>query len=244
MIALNYPQGSIEWITARLWRLTASRMSSVITSTGKLSKSEAAMGAIDKLIAGIALANEMTARAKEIDALDDWHLADFMANFTGDSFKGNRHTRRGEDREPDALAALAEKIGHEITDVGMCVMGDSKDGVVSCSPDGLIYQSRRLIAGAEVKSPCLAVFYGHVAKGTLPDDYKLQVHSSMAICEVDTWHFASYFSGKPIFHVEVKRDEFTDTVERSLIEFRQIYEARYGIVTDALAALGKEAGHE
>lgn len=241
MIILNYPQGSIEWIRARLWRLTASRMSSVITSTGKLSKSEAAMGAIDKLIAGIALANEMSARANELDGLDEWQLADFMANFTGDSFKGNRHTRRGEDCEPDALAALASKIGLEISDVGMCVMGDSKDGVVSCSPDGLIYQARKLLAGAEVKSPCLAAFYGQVARGTLPDDYKLQVHSSMAICEVDTWHFASYFHGKPIFHVEVKRDAFTDTVERSLIEFRDIYAARYEIVTSALAALGKGA---
>jgi hypothetical protein len=241
MITLNYPQRSIDWITARLWRLTASRMSTVITSTGKLSRSEAALGAIDKLIAGIALANVMNARANEIDGLDDWQLADFMANFIGDSFKGNRHTRRGEDCEPDALAALAAKIGMEITEVGMCVMGDCENGVVSCSPDGLIYQARKLIAGAEVKSPCLAVYYGQVARGTLPDDYKLQVHSSMAICEVDTWHFCSYFAGRPLFHVEVKRDAFTDTVERSLIEFRDVYAARYEIVTEALATLGKEA---
>ena len=42
MIILDMPQGSIDWIIARLWRLTASKLDPVITSTGKLSNSIAA----------------------------------------------------------------------------------------------------------------------------------------------------------------------------------------------------------
>lgn len=238
MITLTIPQRSIEWITARLWRLTASRMSTVITATGKLSKSEASIAAIDKLIAGIELANVMN-DSPELADMDDWKLQEFMSHYTGDNFKGNHHTRRGQDCEPDAIAALSERISADIADVGMCIMGDNPRGVISCSPDGLVYDGWKLAAGCEVKAPCLATFYGQVARGGLPDEYKLQVHSSMAICEVDRWHFASYFKGQPLFYVEVRRDCFTDTVAASLAEFRDVYAARYEVVTKAIEALGK-----
>lgn len=241
MIVLSHPQGSLDWIAARLFRLTASSLAPIITSTGKLSKSEAAISAIDKLIAGLELQTILLSDDGEISVADDRELVAIMARYTGEKFSGNRHTERGHECEPDAIAELSKKIGKRITDCGMVVMGDSINGCVSCSPDGLVYEGQRIVAGCEVKSPCLSKWLGQVVAGTLPDEYKLQVHASMAICEVNTWHFASYFTGKPIFHVEVNRDAFTDTVERSLIEFRDIYAARYEIVTSALAALGKES---
>lgn len=94
----------------------------------------------------------------------------------------------------------------------------------------------------EIKSPCLFNYYNHVTEQELPDDYKLQVHSGMAICEVDLWHFGSYFKGKPLFHLPVKRDKFTDTLEKSLREFREIYAERYAENKEQMAKLlGKEA---
>jgi hypothetical protein len=242
MIRLNAPQGSIEWITARLWRLTGSELKGNITTTGSLSMSKAAMKNIDKLIAGMDLANEIIRNPALIDGLDDWELKKFMSHYNGDSFSGSIHTERGNDCEPDAIAAMSEIIGTQIQDVGLCVMGDNPNGVVACSPDGLVMDGGKVVAGVEIKSPCLFGYYNHVTERELPDDYKLQVHAGMVICEVDLWHFGSYFKGKPLFHFPVKRDKFTDTLEKSLVEFRAIYADRYAKLKDEMAKLlGKEA---
>ena len=173
MIILDTPQGSLDWITERLWRLTGSQLKKNITTTGKLSASQAALENIDRLIAGIDAANEIRTNPDAIAGLDDWQAQEWIGHYTGEKFTGNAHTRRGNDLEPDALAALQERIGMQIDQVGMCIMGDNPNGVVSCSPDGLIYQDGKLVAGAEVKCPTLATFYGYVADGRLPDEYKL-----------------------------------------------------------------------
>jgi hypothetical protein len=241
MIILDTPQGSIEWITARLWRLTASQMSANITAAGKLSESKAAMKAIDKLIAGIDLANAMAANPDLVGQMDERELKRFMSYYNGESFSGNIHTDRGTECEADAIAALSEIISHQVEDVGMCIMGDDPNGVIACSPDGLIYQAGRIIAGVEVKSPCLFNYYHHVSEGALPDDYKLQVHAGMAICEVDRWHFGSFFAGKPLFHREVRRDAFTDTLAASLREFRGVYRDRFDELQAKLSTLEKSA---
>lgn len=242
MITLDLPQGSIDWIIARLWRLTASKLDPIILPSGKLSQSKAAIKAIDKMIAGLELANRLIQNPHLLDDLDDRELVFLLAQYTGEKFAGNRHTQRGHDCEPDAIAALSEKIGCQVQPVGMVVMGDDPNGVVSCSPDGLIYGSvSRIKAGAEIKSPCLCNFYGHAVDGVLPAEYELQVHAGMAICEVDLWHFASYFAGKPLFHVEVKRSAFTDTLKESLESFKDLYRDRYDVVHRAI--LNVEAIH-
>ncbi len=237
MIILDIPQGTTDWLVARLPRLTASALKPNITATGKLSKSIAATAAIDKLIAGIELASVMYKRRDEIAGMEERDVQNFMAHYTGDKFKGSLHTERGQDSEPDAIAALSERIGKPIVDAGMCIMGDDPDGVVSCSPDGLVYEKKALDAGVEVKCPMYATYLNIVASDVLPSDYKLQVHSSMIICGVDTWHFGAYFKGKPLFYKEVKRDLFTDAVEESLTGFLDQYRERFDEVHNALFKL-------
>jgi hypothetical protein len=250
VIIVETVQGSLEWQRNRWWRLTGSMLKKNITSTGKLSESQAAMENIDKLIAGIDAAEYIRLNPRALDGMDDWKVQEWLSHYTGEKFTGNKHTRRGNDLEPDALAALQERIGMQIDPVGMCVMGDERDkkgnptGVVSCSPDGLIYRDGKLLAGAEVKCPTLATFYGYLADGTLPDEYKLQVHSAMAICEVDEWHFAAYFKGKPLFYVHVKRDDFTDNLEHSLYQFREMYEERFLKITSIMRELVQNADVE
>jgi hypothetical protein len=251
MIILDTEQGSLDWITARLWRLTGSALKSNITATGQLSKSQASISAIDKLIAGLDAANEIRTNPDAIAGLDDWQVQEWLSHYTGEKFSGNKHTSRGNDLEPDALAALQERIGMQIDPVGMCIMGDDPNGVVSCSPDGLIYHDGILVAGAEVKCPTLATFYGyfaecvspdgHYSDGKLPDEYKLQVHAGMAICEVDQWHFAAYFKGKPLFYVHVERDMFTDILEKSLQDFRAMYEERFWRISSVIKELAQNS---
>jgi hypothetical protein len=244
MIIIDTEQGSLDWITARLWRLTGSALKSNITPTGALSKSQAAIAAIDKLIAGLDAANEIRTNPDAIAGMDDWQVQEWLSHYTGEKFTGNKHTRRGNDLEPDALAALQDRIGMQIDPVGMCIMGDDPNGVVSCSPDGLIYHDGILAAGAEVKCPTLATFYGYFAEcvspdgyssdGKLPDEYKLQVHAGMAICEVDEWHFGAYFKGKPLFYVHVKWDKFTNALYQSLQDFRAMYEERFWRISSVM----------
>lgn len=244
MIILDIPQGSSEWIEQRLWRLTASQLKNNITSTGKLSESKAALGAIDKLIAGIDLARYVQTNRKRFDDMDDDDLYRFMAHYTGEKFRGSIHTERGHEFEADALAAMSELIGNQLTPVGMCVMGDDPNGVVSCSPDALEYRDRNLVAGAEVKNPCLCTYLGYVQAGVLPDAYKLQVHASMAICEVDVWHFGAYFKDKPLFYKRVTRDKTTDMIQQSLIEFKALYQERYAEAKEKLHALETQTSRE
>lgn len=241
MVILDCVQGTTDWLIERLWRLTASEAKTNITSEGDLSRSKAAIGAIDKLIAGIECASEMQHRREFIDQLDDRDLKKFIAHYTGEKFNGNLHTERGKDLEADASALLSEEIGIQLMDVGMCVMGDNaKTGLVSCSPDGLGYNSQNvLITGAELKNPCLAKFNGIVADRVLPKDYKLQVHFSMAVCELESWHFGAHFPGKRVFPLEVKREKFTDKVAKSLREFADLYRERYFRVMEGYEALEK-----
>lgn len=234
MIRFDTPQGSIDWITARLYRLTASDMGANITATGKLSESQAAAASIDKLIAGFDAANEIRTNPDAIAGLDDWQIQEWIGHYTGEKFTGNAHTRRGNDLEPDALAALQERLGIQIDSVGMCIMGDDPNGVVSCSPDGLIYHKGKLNAVAEVKCPTLATYYGWVREKKLPDKHKLQVHAAMVICEVDQCHFAGYFKGKDLFYQHVKRDAFTDILEESLHQFRAQYEQQFWEISSAM----------
>jgi hypothetical protein len=241
MIPLDLPQGSIEWITARLWRLTASNMGAVITSTGALSKSQAAMAHIDNLIAGIDLANIINSQPEKIAEMNEWELKKFMSHYTGDKFAGNHHTERGHDCEPDAIAALSAILGVQVADVGMCIMGNSQNGVVSCSPDGLIYAGGKLVAGAEAKSHNLAKYNGQVIDDVFPSCHALQVHASMAICEVDEWHFGSFFTGKPLFHKVVLRSSYTDKIGESLLAFRSMYEERFHDLTQKMKVLTERA---
>jgi len=239
MIILNMPQGSLDWLTARLWRLTASEMKSNITSTGKLSRSKAAIKSIDRLIAGLDLAARLKANEDDIELMDDYELKKFMSHYTGQKFAGSLHTERGHEFEADALAAMSARVGSQLQDVGMCLMGDDLNSVVSCSPDAVEMAGGKMIAGAEVKNPCLCNYYNHVVEKVLPDDYKMQIHSGMAICDVDTWHFGSHFKGKPLFYHKVKRENFTDILAESLNEFRDLFAERHEEVTSGLRDLGE-----
>lgn len=218
-------------------------MGKCITPSGDLSGSQECINHIDRLIAGLELAQILIAKSKngELDGVDDWQLKRFMSHYVGDySFGGNHHTERGHDCEPDAIAAMSDAVGKQIHDAGLVIMGDDPNGVVSCSPDGLIYESGRVISGAEIKSPTLSKWLGHAVDAILPDEYKLQVHACMAICETDIWHFGSYFRGKPLIHVEAKRSRYTDALERSLIEFRGLYENRYYAIRQSIERIKEQ----
>ena len=186
-------QGTDEWAALRKGRPTASRFSEIITATGLPSKSVAPY--IRELIA-------------------ECFCPDFSA------WAGNVYTDRGAAMEPEAREAFAKHTGLTVEQVGFIIQ---EDGPAGCSPDSLIRNDGAIVAGLEIKSPTPKAHVGYVLDGVLPSEYKQQVHGSMAITGLSTWHFWSYFPGMKPLHLIVRRDEYTDKVQQALAAFVLTY---------------------
>lgn len=189
-------QGSDEWKALRKGKPTASRFSDIITSTGKLSKSAA--GYIRELIG-------------------ECFCPDFEA------WAGNNFMDRGLLLQDEAANAFMEETGLAVAPkIGFCL---ADDGVCGCSPDGLIIGQRGdFVSGVEIKCPIPKTHVGYVLDGKLPDEYRQQVHGSMAVTGFSEWHFWSYFPGMRHLHIVVKRDDYTKLIEDALSEFVSQYQ--------------------
>lgn len=199
-------QGSDEWHAMRRGRPTASRFKDIITAAkGDLSKS--ARGYIAELIGET--------------FCPDWV-----------DFAGNKFTDRGNELEPEARKAFEEYIQEGVHQVGFVTR---QDGVVGCSPDGLLTaRSGDYAAGVEIKCPSPKVHVGWMMDGVLPDDHKQQVHGSMAVTGLNSWHFFSFFPGLQPFHVITYRDEYTAKLSASLDQFLIDYAAARAAIVPKL----------
>jgi hypothetical protein len=209
-VILELEQGSAEWLQARCGRPTASRFSDIITAAkGDLSKT--AKGYIRELIGQT--------------FCPEWSY----------SFK-SAEMQRGNDLEPEARRAFVDATGLSVAQVGFCIRDD---GVTGCSPDGLITDAAgEYMAGLEIKCPSPKTHIGYVLDGGLPDDYKQQVHGSMAVTGLTEWHFWSYFPGMKPHHVQVHWDDYTEKLATSLDLFVADYKAAREITIPKLKLNG------
>lgn len=189
-------QGTEGWLAARRGRPSASRFKDIITAkTGALSASS----------------------------------RDYMAELIGETFcpewtdfAGNKFTDRGTELEPDARAAYEELTGYTVTEVGFITR---VDGIVGCSPDGLIAcTNNNWSHGVELKCPAPKTHIGWMADGVLPDAHKQQVHGSMAVTGLMRWDFMSYFPGLKPFLITVIRDDYTTKISNALDQFLTEYQ--------------------
>lgn len=199
MKILDVIQGSPEWDRERAFRATASHAAEIITpAKGELSKSASKL--IAKLIAECGWAG------KDIEQFE------------------TRAMQRGHELEPIAREAFATETGFDVKEVGLCV---AHDNICACSPDGLIYNGQTLAAGLEIKCPLKETHAEYVLAGDLPDTYKPQVHWSLAVTGLDTWHFWSFHPAYKPLHVIVRRDAYTAKVEAAMGQFVDLYRAAY-----------------
>ena len=126
--------------------------------------------------------------------------------------------RRGTELEPEAVECFEQETGMKVEQVGFCRSLETKAG---CSPDGLIME---IGEGFEGKVPLPEVHCQMIIDGWLPDEYKLQVHGSMAITGAEAWWFQSYCPGLPPFRIRVRRDEFTEEIVKGLERFDNLLE--------------------
>lgn len=189
----GFAQGSEEWFALRRGRVTASNFSRIITPA------KAAYSA--------------QAKSYMRDLLVECFCPDYA------KFIGNKWTERGTEMEPEARLAFEAHTGLKTEQVAF-VTADHWGHVVGCSPDSLIIgKDGEYVAGLEIKCPSPFTHAEYIEAGVLPDQYKAQVHGSMAVTGLDSWHFFSYFPGLQPLHLIVTRDDYTDKLTAALDQF-------------------------
>lgn len=198
-IIRDIQQGTPEWFQARAGKPTASGFSKLITTKGAPSKS--AEGYMNQLIGERILGTSDT------------------GGYT------NAAMQRGTDLEPEARAYFEMIKGVDVVQVGLVLTNSERS---SCSPDGLIFRGKTLIAGLEIKCPSLAVHVGYLRDGGLPYDYFQQVHGSIWTCGVPWW-FMSYYPGVDPFIINVTRNkEFCSALDIEIPRFCDRLDYEFG----------------
>ena len=193
-------QGSEQWHSLRNGRPTASQASRIITAAkGDYSKSAEAY-------------------ALEL-------IAEMIAPNEPPPFIGNFATDRGNEMEPLARAAFEKETGHKLATIGFLT---GYQDIVGASPDALILSDDEMdyIGGLELKCPLRKQHVLNHAGGGLPDDYKQQIHWSLAVTGLPRWHFYSWHPDmKPVHHI-VYPDAYTlkvrAAIEQFLIEYADL----------------------
>jgi hypothetical protein len=119
---------------------------------------------------------------------------------------------RGIKLEPQARDLFELEQDLKVRQVGFIT---NDEGTAGCSPDGLIGG----ILGFEVKCPKASTHIGYLRKGGLPAYYAPQVHYSMAVTELDTWYFMSYYPGLDPLIYMVHWTDYTDKVLEAVNQF-------------------------
>lgn len=196
-------QGTEEWAKLRRGRLGASEYKHVITATGKLSKSKAAIKFMHKLALQLIAADPAEAD-KQRKMEYRWDI------------------KWGNDHEPVAREWFRTNI-LPVECVGYIVRDDREP--IGCSPDGLIPAkgNKSWESGLEIKCPALSTHLEWKLEEVLPEEHAFQVHGSMALTGLNSWYFLSYFPGVEPFWLKVEREDITDKIESALNEFIVVY---------------------
>ena len=118
---------------------------------------------------------------------------------------------QGQILEERAKPAFTLQTGIELQNVAFVETDNAK---VGCSPDGLIGE----ISGVEIKCPRIDTQIGRLLAGVLPKEYVAQVQGSMFVTGRATWHFFSYHTRLPAFHLIVERDKNFHTALHDAID--------------------------
>ena len=210
IVSESMEQLSEEWFLARKGRATASQFSKIFTPTGRVSKSSVSY---------------MRKLARECVCEDPME------------FQGNKHTDWGNDNEADARELFEKTMGLEVHEVGFC--SPDNGAPYGFSPDGLIKDADgEYYEGLEIKAPGVDKHVEYLLNGELPNEYKMQVHGSLAISGFNHWHFMSYFPNLTPLIIKIERDEFTDKLASALDDFVVDYAKERERVIEAILPKG------
>ncbi len=211
----NFPQRSPEWYAARAACLvTASDIGPWIFKTDATSAKARTKRVCEHLAANTGIPK------------DAWQLE--AEEQEEKRMRYNIPVQRGNALEDAAREAYEIDCRLMVDQVGFLT---TDDGLFGCSPDGLM-----ALRGLEIKCPMPEKHVEYLLAGTLPDEYRGQVHGSMVIAELNEWDFWSYCPGYPPLHVRVTADAFTRDIRNGLEGLKAEYlaaEAKLSAIWEA-----------
>lgn len=125
--------------------------------------------------------------------------------------------RRGVELEPYALDAFHRQMDFAVDTIGFA---KSIHGSFGCSPDGIMDNGE----GVEIKCPRMSKIIQYIALDELPDEYKAQVHGSMAVTGAKAWWFVAYHPSSPLFVKLVERNQYTEDMLAGLKAYHEYYQ--------------------
>jgi len=165
MKILDIVQQTPEWFKEKAGRPSASNFDSIITNDGKPSKQ----------------------RTKYLYQL----AGERITGIREESYQ-NAAMTRGIEMEAEARQYYELLNNVEVQQVGLCI---TDDGLVACSPDGLVGKD----GGLEIKCPTLPTHVEYLYKGGLVEKYFQQVQGSLFVSGRKWWDLISYYPGlKPV----------------------------------------------
>lgn len=196
------------WKPSRMGLPTASEFASIITPK-KGEYAAAASTYIDSLVDEIVRPEESCAEA----------------------FAGTKYTRRGAQLEPEALASYAfDRENLRVQRVGLVLSNCRRFG---CSPDGLVSTDGMVQVKAPDGKTFVKWFREYQRTGSLPDEYKPQVHGELIITGRAWSDFIAHCPGYEQLVIRVYPDDFTKKLRANMERFHEDY-------TAALALFGLE----
>lgn len=187
MRIIDCVQGTDAWRKARLGIPTASQFHRIITATGKPSAQAEAY--LYELAAEYILQEPCNSVKTE-----------WMARGTFIEEEARRYYELQRD-------VNVEQVGFVTTD----------DGLIGCSPDGLIGDD----GGVEIKVPSAARHIAYLLSSPA-DDYKFQVQGSLYVTGRAWWDIVSYNPAMPSTIVRCERDEgFIKLLDKRMQEFTE-----------------------
>lgn len=136
-------------------------------------------------------------------------------------FGGNAAMQRGIKQEENARRMAEFLLDTEIREVGFVFQDD---GLAGCSPDGLIYEDGKPVAGCEFKCPDGPQHILYAYEGVLPSEYIPQVRHCLEVTGLERWHFLSYHEQLPPFLITVERDDDQAKVTAALDKLKALIE--------------------
>ena len=128
----------------------------------------------------------------------------YMAELLGERLTGmstdcfvSAAMERGTELEPDAREWYATATGNTVCEVGF---GYRPDIGCGASPDGLIGD----LGGLEIKVPLLTNQIKHLMANTVPDQWIVQVHGCIWLCERSWWDFVCYHENDDVPNLLVR----------------------------------------
>lgn len=189
-------QGSEEWLSLRMGKLTASEMGRIMTPTGKVANNEKSRSHVWEIAA-----------QRISQYVEPHYVSDDML--------------RGVEEEFYARQTYAERIA-PVAETGF-VTNDRWGFTIGYSPDGLVGDDGLIECKSRRQRFQVQTIVENLTGGTIPDEYLLQCQTGLLVTEREWLDFISYSGGLPMAVVRVWPD---DVVQGAIIEAAAAFEAK------------------